>query len=199
MRDVSGLRRDREGLTAVIEFLSAFTLFLMILTAFLALAQMQMGSNDPYLDRLDRSAVLGLDRLVADEGWYVPVVDGEADVANGTSAWHEETAAALEEGRVRAGLVVTASLMKIVWPRSARSQNRPLRQVWAWTPPLMCTFVSMCWTAMVRRNPRSLMAARRESVRKHRAVRRAWWSVTVLCTVFHWKSTTAGVPRPSSR
>ena len=50
MRDVSGLRRDREGLTAVIEFLSAFTLFLMILTAFLALAQMQMGSNDPYLD-----------------------------------------------------------------------------------------------------------------------------------------------------
>ncbi|GIS27341.1 MAG: hypothetical protein CM15mP128_1000 [Methanobacteriota archaeon] len=67
-------------LTAVIEFLSAFTLFLMILTAFLALAQMQMGSNDPYLDRLDRSAVLGLDRLVADEGWFVPVVDGEADV-----------------------------------------------------------------------------------------------------------------------
>lgn len=110
MRDVSGLRRDREGLTAVIEFLSAFTLFLMILTAFLALAQMQMGSNDPYLDRLDRSAVLGLDRLVADEGWYVPVVDGEADVANGTSAWHEETAAALEEGRVRAGLVVDGIL-----------------------------------------------------------------------------------------
>ena len=48
MRDASGLRRDRDGLTAVIEFLSAFTLFLMILTAFLALAQMQMGSNDPY-------------------------------------------------------------------------------------------------------------------------------------------------------
>jgi len=110
MRDVSGLRRDRDGLTAVIEFLSAFTLFLMILTAFLALAQMQMGSNDPYLDRLDRSAVLGLDRLVADEGWFVPVVDGEADVANGTSAWHEQSAEALHDGRVRAGLVVNGKL-----------------------------------------------------------------------------------------
>ena len=95
MRDASGLRRDRDGLTAVIEFLSAFTLFLMILTAFLALAQMQMGSNDPYLDRLDRAAVLGLDRLVADEGWFVPVVDGEADVENGTHAWHEMSAEVL--------------------------------------------------------------------------------------------------------
>ena len=104
MRDASGLRRDRDGLTAVIEFLSAFTLFLMILTAFLALAQMQMGSNDPYLDRLDRSAVLGLDRLVADEGWFVPVVDGDADVENGTHAWHEMSAEVLFDGRVRAGL-----------------------------------------------------------------------------------------------
>ncbi len=110
MRDVSGLRRDRNGMTAVIEFLSAFTLFLMILTAFLALAQMQMGSNDPYLDRLDRSAVLGLDRLVADEGWFVPIVDGEADVENGTQAWHEQSAEALFEGRVRAGLVADGKL-----------------------------------------------------------------------------------------
>lgn len=113
MRDVSGLRRDRDGLTAVIEFLSAFTLFLMILTAFLALAQMQMGSNDPYLDRLDRSAVLGLDRLVADEGWFVPVVDGEADVENGTSDWHLQSAEALHEGRVRAGLVVDGKLDEV--------------------------------------------------------------------------------------
>ncbi len=110
MRDVSGLRRDRNGMTAVIEFLSAFTLFLMILTAFLALAQMQMGSNDPYLDRLDRSAVLGLDRLVADEGWFVPIVDGETDVENGTQAWHHQSAEVLFEGRVRAGLVVDGKL-----------------------------------------------------------------------------------------
>ena len=57
--------RDEGGLTAVIEFLSAFTLFLMILTAFLSLAQLQMGSNDPGVDRLDRAASLGLDRLTS--------------------------------------------------------------------------------------------------------------------------------------
>ena len=58
-------QRDEGGLTAVIEFLSAFTLFLMILTAFLSLAQLQMGSNDPDVDRLDRAAVLGIDRLTS--------------------------------------------------------------------------------------------------------------------------------------
>ena len=57
--------RDEGGLTAVIEFLSAFTLFLMILTAFLSLAQLQMGSNDPDVDRLDRAAAMGLDRLTS--------------------------------------------------------------------------------------------------------------------------------------
>ena len=54
--------RNEGALTAVIEFLSAFTLFLMILTAFISLAQLQMGSNDPEVDRLDRAAALGLDR-----------------------------------------------------------------------------------------------------------------------------------------
>lgn len=66
--------RDEGGLTAVIEFLSAFTLFLMILTAFLSLAQLQMGSNDPDVDRLDRASSLGLDRLTSGEGWFVPRV-----------------------------------------------------------------------------------------------------------------------------
>ena len=68
--------RDEDALTAVIEFLSAFTLFLMILTAFLSLAQLQMGSNDPDVDRLDRAASLGLDRLTSGEGWFVPQADG---------------------------------------------------------------------------------------------------------------------------
>ena len=48
-------------MTAVIEFLSAFTLFLMILTAFLSLAQLEMGSSDTSVDRLDRSAAQGMD------------------------------------------------------------------------------------------------------------------------------------------
>ena len=61
-------------MTAVIEFLSAFTLFLMILTAFLSLAQLEMGSNDTSVDRLDRSAAQGVDRLTSDGGWYVPVL-----------------------------------------------------------------------------------------------------------------------------
>ena len=53
---------DREaGVVAVVEFLSAFTLFLMILTAFMSLAQLELGSNDPYSDLVDRSAVDGLD------------------------------------------------------------------------------------------------------------------------------------------
>ena len=98
-------RDDERGLTAVIEFLSAFTLFLMILTAFLSLAQLQMGSNDPSLDRLDRAAVLGIDRLTSSEGYFVPVVDGTADFDNATSDWHLESMDALSEGRLQAGLV----------------------------------------------------------------------------------------------
>ena len=87
--------RDEGGLTAVIEFLSAFTLFLMILTAFLSLAQLQMGSNDPGVDRLDRAASLGLDRLTSGEGWFVPMAD-DLDYENATSDWHTVDAEALE-------------------------------------------------------------------------------------------------------
>ena len=60
---------DEGGVVAVVEFLSAFTLFLMILTAFMSLAQLELGSNDPYTDIVDRSAVDGLDRLTSGEGW----------------------------------------------------------------------------------------------------------------------------------
>ena len=105
MRDASGLRRDRDGLTAVIEFLSAFTLFLMILTAFLSLAQLQMGSNDPAVDRLDRAASLGLDRLTSGEGWFVPMDEG-LDYTNSTADWHLASADALHEGRVQPGLML---------------------------------------------------------------------------------------------
>ena len=63
------IQRDEGGLTAVIEFLSAFTLFLMILTAFLSLAQLEMGSNDTSVDRVDRAAYNGLDRMTSNSGW----------------------------------------------------------------------------------------------------------------------------------
>ena len=101
--------RDDGGLTAVIEFLSAFTLFLMILTAFLSLAQLQMGSNDPDVDRLDRASSLGLDRLTSGEGWFVPMADG-LDYGNSTSDWHLSPADALDEGRVQPGLMLNHKL-----------------------------------------------------------------------------------------
>ena len=82
----SSLQRDENGMTAVIEFLAAFTLFLMILTAFLSLAQLEMGSNDTSVDRLDRAAAQGLDRMTSDGGWFVPVFDdGSLDYGNSTS------------------------------------------------------------------------------------------------------------------
>ncbi len=107
----TSLRRERDegALTAVIEFLSAFTLFLMILTAFLSLAQLQMGSNDPDVDRLDRAASLGLDRLTSGEGWFVPQADG-LDYGNATADWHHVAADALHEGRVQPGLMVNYRL-----------------------------------------------------------------------------------------
>ena len=81
---------DREaGVVAVVEFLSAFTLFLMILTAFMSLAQLELGSNDPYSDLVDRSAVDGLDRLTNGEGWFVPYIDGVRDQTNSTKDWQE--------------------------------------------------------------------------------------------------------------
>ena len=96
--------REEGALTAVIEFLSAFTLFLMILTAFISLAQLQMGSNDPQVDRLDRAAALGLDRLTSDGGWFVPMTE-TLDYANSTSDWHHFGAEALHAGRVQPGLM----------------------------------------------------------------------------------------------
>ncbi|MDA0715170.1 MAG: lamin tail domain-containing protein [archaeon] len=105
MADVHSFKDDERGLTAVIEFLSAFTLFLMILTAFLSLAQLQMGSNDPALDRLDRAAILGVDRLTASEGWFVPLNDGAPDYNNATSEWHLEPMNQLDAGRLQAGIV----------------------------------------------------------------------------------------------
>ena len=101
--------RDEGALTAVIEFLSAFTLFLMILTAFISLAQLQMGSNDPDVDRLDRAAAVGLDRLTGGGGWFVPFDDG-LDYGNATEAWHHQPAEALHDGRVQPGLMADQRL-----------------------------------------------------------------------------------------
>ena len=90
---------DREaGVVGVVEFLSAFTLFLMILTAFMSLAQLELGSNDPYSDLVDRSAVDGLDRLTNGEGWFVPYIDGVRDQTNSTKDWHEVPVIELYEG-----------------------------------------------------------------------------------------------------
>ena len=105
-RPASSIRKDEDGMTAVIEFLSAFTLFLMILTAFLSLAQLEMGSNDTSIDRLDRSAAQGMDRLTSDGGWYVPVFeDGDYDYQNSTSQWHQKSLEELNSGIVMAGLI----------------------------------------------------------------------------------------------
>ena len=102
----SSLQRDDNAMTAVIEFLSAFTLFLMILTAFLSLAQLEMGSNDTSVDRLDRSAAQGIDRMTSDGGWFVPIYqDGTLDYENSTSEWHLQSIESLNQGIVLAGLM----------------------------------------------------------------------------------------------
>ena len=102
----SSLQRDDNAMTAVIEFLSAFTLFLMILTAFLSLAQLEMGSNDTSVDRLDRSAAQGIDRMTSDGGWFVPIYqDGTLDYGNSTSEWHLQSIESLNQGIVLAGLM----------------------------------------------------------------------------------------------
>ena len=94
-----------EAVVAVVEFLSAFTLFLMILTAFMSLVQLELGSNDPYSDLVDRSAVDGLDRLTNGEGWYVPYVDGVRDQANATEDWHQIPVTKLYEGVLQPGII----------------------------------------------------------------------------------------------
>tara|TARA_B100002051_G_scaffold239148_1_gene242201 strand:- start:172 stop:1248 length:1077 start_codon:yes stop_codon:yes gene_type:complete len=107
----SSLQRDENGMTAVIEFLAAFTLFLMILTAFLSLAQLEMGSNDTSVDRLDRAAAQGLDRMTSDGGWFVPVFDdGSLDYENSTSHWHLQPIDELNQGIVLAGLMGSNTL-----------------------------------------------------------------------------------------
>jgi len=97
--------REDGAMTAVIEFLSAFTLFLMIVTAFLALAQMQLGANDPKVDRFDQASVDALDRLTSGPGWFTPSLDGERDVNNSTVDWHLYSASELSEGWFQPGLV----------------------------------------------------------------------------------------------
>jgi hypothetical protein len=94
-----------EAVVAVVEFLSAFTLFLMILTAFMSLAQLELGSNDPYTDLVDRSAVDGLDRLTNGKGWFVPYVDGVRDQANASEDWHQIPVTKLYDGVLQPGIV----------------------------------------------------------------------------------------------
>ncbi len=102
--------REDGAITAVIEFLTAFVLFLMILTAFLSLAQLEMGSNDPSLDRIDGAAVLGMDRISSDEGWFVPIQNEVFDYENSTANWHSFSAKQLDSGRVQAGLIVNGQI-----------------------------------------------------------------------------------------
>tara|TARA_B100000003_G_C10920664_1_gene367114 strand:+ start:283 stop:1359 length:1077 start_codon:yes stop_codon:yes gene_type:complete len=106
----NSIQRDESGLTAVIEFLSAFTLFLMILTAFLSLAQLEMGSNDTSVDRVDRAAYNGLDRMTSNSGWYVPLSESSLDYNNSTMDWHRIDAQGLSQGIVQVGLVVDGEL-----------------------------------------------------------------------------------------
>jgi len=96
---------DEDGVTAVIEFLSAFILFLMVLTSFLSLTQINLGPNNPSLDRLDNSASEGLQRLTNDGGWFVPWQNGERDLDNATADWEMQNASTLIMGDLLPGLV----------------------------------------------------------------------------------------------
>ena len=96
---------DERGLTAVVEFLSAFVLFLVIVSAFLALSQLKLGSNVNDLDRLDRMAVQGLERLTDSKGFVTPVDEfGQRDIANGTVDWHHFNATVLLRADLLPGL-----------------------------------------------------------------------------------------------
>ncbi len=98
-------QQDEEALVAVIEFLTAFALFLIILTAFLSLAQLPLSSNDPHTDLVDRAATEALERLTANEGWFVPELDGNRDIANATSEWHLHSTVELSKGNLQPGLI----------------------------------------------------------------------------------------------
>ena len=102
---VNPRRKDESGLTAVIEFLTAFVLFLMIVTAFLSLAQLQLGSNQPSMDRLEIAAIDSLQQLTDSEGLFVPLVDGFPDYENSTSDWHLLNAQTLIQGNLLPGLL----------------------------------------------------------------------------------------------
>ena len=108
MQGGANIRKEAPGdeaVVAVVEFLSAFTLFLMILTAFMSLAQLELGSNDPYTDLIDRSAIDGLDRLTSSNGYYVPYVDGVRDQNNATTEWHQVPVLDLYNGLLQPGIV----------------------------------------------------------------------------------------------
>ncbi len=98
-------QQDEEALVAVIEFLTAFALFLIILTAFLSLAQLPLSSNDPHTDLVDRAATEALERLTANEGWFVPELDGNRDLANATSEWYLHSTVELSKGNLQPGLI----------------------------------------------------------------------------------------------
>ena len=102
---VNPRREDDSGLTAVIEFLTAFVLFLMIVTAFLSLAQLQLGSNQPSIDRLETAAIDSLQQLTDSEGLFVPLVDNLPDYENATSEWHLLSAQTLINGNLLPGLL----------------------------------------------------------------------------------------------
>ncbi len=102
---VNPRREDDSGLTAVIEFLTAFVLFLMIVTAFLSLAQLQLGSNQPSIDRLESAAIESLQQLTDSEGLFVPLIDEVPDYQNATSDWHLLSAQTLIDGNLLPGLL----------------------------------------------------------------------------------------------
>ena len=101
---------DDGGVVAVVEFLSAFTLFLMILTAFMSLAQLELGSNDPYTDMVDKAAIDGLERLTNGEGWFVPDNDGVRDYQNATADWHTIDASTLYYGSLQPGIITNGKI-----------------------------------------------------------------------------------------
>ena len=108
MRDASAFG-DRDGLTAVIEFLSAFTLFLMILTAFLALlrckwAQTTLTSTGWIAQPCSVSTVWSQTKAGLCPLLTVMLTRKTARM------WHEMSAEVLFDGRVRAGLVVDGKL-----------------------------------------------------------------------------------------